>query len=248
MPGSGIGVNYLEARRNLRDVRRAGTEVIQDSLEEIAAHINTLGEGTPVLVFNTLWWPRTEVVEMEAQLPGPAKDISVSDAAGKAADTQLLSMDPATHRGRFLLLASAPALGYKIYFVRGVSQATPLASTMKATVDALENDLVRVKIDPRTGCMTGLLDKRSNQESLAPAETETGGPTARTCGNLLQTFVDRPKEWDAWNIDADFVQRPLGELPIQAGVVRVHAKPNEIKTVKVRFTHPPISQPVQIAK
>jgi len=24
------------------------------------------------------------------------------------------------------------------------------------------------------------------------------------CGNLLQTFRDKPKQWDAWNIDADF--------------------------------------------
>ena len=41
-------------------------------------------------------------------------------------------------------------------------------------------------------------------ESLAPAETDTGGPKDRVCGNLLQAFVDKPKQWDAWNIDADF--------------------------------------------
>ncbi|MGC2476729.1 MAG: glycoside hydrolase family 38 C-terminal domain-containing protein, partial [Candidatus Sulfotelmatobacter sp.] len=54
------------------------------------------------------------------------------------------------------------------------------------------------------GCMTSLFDKRSGTESLAPAETDTGGPKNAICGNLLQTFVDKPKQWDAWNIDADF--------------------------------------------
>ena len=52
--------------------------------------------------------------------------------------------------------------------------------------------------------MTSLFDKRDNQEALAPSETDTGGPTDTICGNLLQTFVDKPEQWDAWNIDADF--------------------------------------------
>ena len=52
--------------------------------------------------------------------------------------------------------------------------------------------------------MTSLFDKRSGTEALAPAETDTGGPKNSICGNLLQTFVDKPKRWDAWNIDADF--------------------------------------------
>jgi len=52
--------------------------------------------------------------------------------------------------------------------------------------------------------MTSLFDKKSNTEALAPAESDTGGSKNSTCGNLLQTFVDKPKRWDAWNIDADF--------------------------------------------
>src|SRR5208282_5814495 len=74
----------------------------------------------------------------------------------------------------------------------------------KASSDSLENEFVRIKVDPKTGCMTSLFDKRSQTEALAPAETDTGGPQDRVCGNLLQTFVDKPKKWDAWNIDADF--------------------------------------------
>ena len=209
MPGSGIGVNYLDARRNLTDVQQFGGGVIEDSLKEVAAHINTAGpqapqESVPVLVFNSLAWPRMGVVEVEAQLPAPAKHIAVTDSSGKAVKTQLLGIDPATHRARLLLLANVPSLGYTTYFVRGVSNAAPALSTLRASADTLENEFIRVKIDPRTGCMTSLFDKRSNQEALAPSETDTGGPKDRTCGNLLQTFVDKPKRWDAWNIDADF--------------------------------------------
>jgi alpha-mannosidase len=212
MPGSGIGVNYLDARRNLQDVQLFGNSVIDDSLREIAAHINTEAAGAPresvpVLVFNSLAWPRTAVLEVEAQLPGPARAIAVTDAAGKEAKSQLLSIDPATHRAHLLVLASAPAVGYKTYFVREASGQTRDRSTLQATPDTLENEFLRVKIDPRTGCMTSLFDKRHNQEALAPAETDTGGPKDRVCGNLLQAFVDKPKRWDAWNIDADFEQQ-----------------------------------------
>ena len=208
MPGSGIAVNYLDAKRNLEIVDRFADDVGRASLREIAAHINTDGAGVPVMVFNSLSWPRTEVTELEAQLPAPAKQISVLDSKGKPAETQLLSLDPATHRAKFLILAKTPSLGYQTYFVRAATIARPVHSPLKAsassTEDILENEFLRLKVDPQTGCMTSLYDKRSGTESLAPAETDTGGPKDKTCGNLLQTFVDKPKQWDAWNIDADF--------------------------------------------
>src|SRR5271165_577187 len=204
MPGSGIAVNYLDAKRNLEDVDRFANDVALGSLQEIAAHVNTQGEGVPLMIFNSLSWPRTEVSEVEAQLPAPAKQAEVVDSNGKPAESQLLSLDPETHRARLLLLSSTPSLGYKTYFVRAASSPTTVHSMLKASVDTLENEFIRVKIDPQSGCMTSLFDKRSGTESLAPAETDTGGPKTSTCGNLLQTFVDKPKQWDAWNIDADF--------------------------------------------
>jgi alpha-mannosidase len=204
MPGSGVGVNYLDARRNLRDVRRTGREIIDQSIAEIAAHINTQGGGVPVLVFNPLSWARNDVVGAEAQLPGPAKQIEVTDAAGKPAQSQLLSIDPETHRAHFLLFASTPAFGYNIYFVRSATTPAPLNSSLMATGDTLENEFIFMKVDPQTGCVTSLIDKRSKQEALAPSETDTGGPKNAICGNLLQAFVDKPKQWDAWNIDSDF--------------------------------------------
>jgi alpha-mannosidase len=204
MPGSGIAVNYLDAKRNLENVDRAANDVTMGSLREIAAHVNTQGEGVPVLIFNSMSWPRTEVVDVEAQLPAPARQIEVVDSKGKPAESQMLHLDPETHRARFLLLSNTPALGYQTYFVRAASTAPVVHSLLKASADTLENEFIRVRIDPQTGCMTSLLDKRSGTEALAPAETDSGGPKTSVCGNLLQAFVDKPKQWDAWNIDADF--------------------------------------------
>jgi alpha-mannosidase len=208
MPGSGIAVNYLDAKRNLEDVDRAANDVTVASLREIAAHVDTQGGNiqseVPVMIFNSLSWPRTEVTEVEAQLPLPANQIEVADSTGKLVRSQLLSVDGETHRVRLLLLANIPSLGYRTYFVRPTMSAQATPTFLVASANSLENEFIRVKIDPETGCMTSLFDKRSGTEALAPAETDTGGPKTSTCGNLLQTFVDKPKQWDAWNIDADF--------------------------------------------
>jgi alpha-mannosidase len=204
MPGSGIAVNYLDSKRNLEKVDRTVNDVTSASLREIAARVDTQREGVAVMLFNSQSWARTDVVEVEAQLPDPAQNIQVVDGAGKPADAQLISMDKDTHRARFLLLTHTPSMGYATYFVSGARNPSPVHSLLKASADTLENEFVRVKIDPQTGCMTSLFDKRSGTESLAAAETDTGGPRNSVCGNLLQTFVDKPKQWDAWNIDADF--------------------------------------------
>ena len=204
MPGSGIAVNYLDAKRNLEDVRRVGNEIVDGSLREIAARVNTQQPGVPVIVFNSLSWPRKEVIEVETQLAAPAREISVLDSTGKPAESQLLSFDQDTHRARFLLLSDTPALGYNTYFVRAATAASPIRTTVQATASTLENEYIRLRMDPQSGCMTSLFDKRSQAEALAPSETDTGGPKNVVCGNLLQAFYDKPKEWDAWNIDADF--------------------------------------------
>jgi len=161
MPGSGIAVNYLEAKRNLQDVHRAGREIIEGALGELSAHINTQGDGVPVVIFNSLSWPRTELAEVEAQLPNPVREIEVVDASGKLVQSQLLSIDAKTHRARFLLLDTVPAVGYKAYFVRVAKTPFPNRVSVRTTEDSLENEFIRVKIDAPTGCMTSLFDKRS---------------------------------------------------------------------------------------
>jgi alpha-mannosidase len=204
MPGSGIAVNYLDAKRDLEGVGRVSDGIISDSIQEISAHIDTSGNGTPVVINNSLSWARTEVMEAEVQLPVAAVNIALFDATGKSVPFQLIANDAATHRVHFLLEASAPAFGYATYYVRPVQQPVKTVTSLKASSTELENQFLRLQIDPRSGCITSVVDKRSGRDSLAKAETDTGGPKDFACGNLLQAFVDKPKEYDAWNIDADF--------------------------------------------
>jgi alpha-mannosidase len=103
-----------------------------------------------------------------------------------------------------LVQANVPSLGYKTYYVRASEKPSAPVAVVHSSGDTLENEMVRVKVDAQTGCITSLFDKQGHSETLAAANTDTGGPKDSVCGNLLQAFRDKPKQWDAWNIDADF--------------------------------------------
>ncbi len=198
MPGSGIAINYVDAARDLGVVGLSGNKILSTSLKTLAARVNTEGEGVPVVLFNPLSWTRTDVTEAEAQFPssiGPQSGIEVRDSAGAVLPSSVFSRDDATHTLKIRFLAkSVPAMGYKVFHLVPVARQRSANTTLKAGAEGMENEFVSLKVDSKTGCITSLINKRDGQEALAPG----------ACGNLLQTFVDKPKDYDAWNIDANF--------------------------------------------
>ncbi len=233
-PGSGIAVNYRDAMKNLQEARRSAREVQDTALKEIAAHVNVVWKGpvagirvmAPVVVYNPLSWQRNDVVETEVQFPsatGEAHDVVVTDAAGKPTPSQLLSRDEKTNRLRLAIFAAAPSMGYSTYFVEAAGKPAKSPAVVVANDTTLENQFIRIKVDPKTGCMTSIFDKRTNTEALGeavqPKTPYDGPPYPGVCGNLLQAFVDKPKDWDAWNIDADF-EKQRWDL-MQAGEVKL---------------------------
>ena len=229
-PGSGIAVNYRDAQNDLTEARRSAREVQDTALREIAAHVNTSSgartpsSANPVIIFNPLSWPRQDLAEFEVQLPDTvehpvvlalanqtstrAKNAIRTEMEFKAVPSQVLSVDGSTHRVKLLMAATVPSLGYSTYYVSSAKSAARSQSNVSATDTSLENQFIRITVDPKTGCMTSIFDKRTNTEALGPAvQPKTpydGPPYPGVCGNLLQAFVDKPKDWDAWNIDADF--------------------------------------------
>jgi alpha-mannosidase len=195
MPGSGIAINYVDAARDQAVVGLSGNKILSGSLKTLAARVNTEGEGVPVVLFNPLSWARTDVTEVEAQFASRVKEVEVRDSAGTVLPSSVVSRDDTTHTLKIRFLArDVPAMGYAVLRLASVESATSAGSPLKASAEGMENEFVSLKVDPKTGCITSLLNKRDGQEALAPG----------ACGNLLQTFVDKPKEYDAWNIDANF--------------------------------------------
>ena len=210
LPGSGIHINYVDAARRYDESSRITFDISRIALNDIASRVKSDGVG--VLVFNPLSWSQTGEVQFTVQFPTAIKQVAAIDPSGKALPVEVIQSDPQNNRVLLRLLAEdIPATGYKLIRLEPQGKSPAAKSTLVATANSLENEFVHLKVDPKTGCITSLYDKRSNTEALALPVQSEGSPAASPdglpCGNLLQAFVDKPKHWDAWNVDADFVKQ-----------------------------------------
>ena len=190
--GSGIADIYQDAQRDYDQVRWATNEVSAKALHTIEARIDTRAAGAvPVLVFNPLGWERSGLIKVDVQMPNAVVDgVSVVDARNRVLPSEIVSSDSQTNTYHLLVEAKdVPSLGYEVLHV--VPGKRFFAGDLKASGMTMENAALKVTVDPHTGCITSLYDKKANFETLA----------AGACGNQLQVFKDTPQADDAWNID-----------------------------------------------
>ena len=211
--GSGIGVIYRDAQKDFTEVENANRGITSSALEAVSARIDTRVKGdTPLLVVNPMAWTRSETAELKVQLPEKAGGVKVLDAKNRPVLTQVLSEDADTHEFTVLArLEDVPAMGYAVLHAEPGSPNPEGAKDLhlEQTPDAylLSNAHLRVTIDKKTGCLT----------SLSAADQRTGSSeylASGACGNQLQTYVDKPKQYDAWNIDPGTLDGKM--TPIEA--------------------------------
>ncbi len=186
LPGSGIREVYIDANEDYDDVQTIGNFELQNALQTITENINTssIKSGIPVVLFNPLTWERTSVVKVK--LPaGETDGYAVFDVKGRELPSQTVSSG--LYEREIIFKPTIPSLGYATFVLRRTTSAPPL-STLKITKSALENEYFSLTIDPESGWVKSIIDKRNGREVLAGY------------GNELQLLEDRPSAWDAWNI------------------------------------------------
>lgn len=195
LPGSSIQEVYIDATETHRDAQAIGKHELNKSLDHLASLINTskIRKGIPLVVFNGLGWNRTDIVKVD--LPkNDFNDYAVFDLQGKELPSQIVPTE--RYQRQLLLLATdVPSLGYKTYVLRKQKPAT-IRSSLKVSNTSLENEFFTVSIDPESGWLKSIVDKRNGREILKGA------------GNELQLLEDKPKAWDAWNIGWTGVKYP----------------------------------------
>jgi alpha-mannosidase len=194
--GSGIGVIYKDAQKDYDMVRFTTDQATNAAATNIASYIDSRhGKDVPVLVFNPLAWDRTDVAEFTVQMPDAGPSIEIVSAAGKALPTEISVKNADTHTFQVqTLVPDVPSLGYALVYARPGDGKVTGGVDVSADEHTLENRYLRVTVDPKNGCITSLVNKQTHFDAIA-----SGG-----CGNRLQAFVDTPKDYDAWNIDAGF--------------------------------------------
>ena len=200
---------YADTLRSYDFTQRLGEEMVQTRLDNSLSRIDTQGEGVPLVVFNTLGWPRTDIAEADVGFAqGEIKGFGVLDAEGKVVPAQTLETeqfeDGGLRRIKFQFVArQVPAVGYAVYHVvprKTVAENQPMSrETNQACV--LENEFYRASLDPATGSLTSLRLKQDNWEALS-------GPA-----NIAARETDNGDFWELYhNLDGGqnlIMTRPL---------------------------------------
>ena len=166
------------------DRSRHLTAALTDAyFDTIARHIDTSGDGVPVIVYNPLAWSRTDIAEGDVAFSEPGvKSFTLMDAAGKPVVTQSLSAlrntDGDIRQARIVFVArEVPSLGYAVYHAvpnASVKAAPPElpagTSTQHFDQGTLENEFYRATFNLWNGDLTHLTLKENGWEVLsAPA-------------------------------------------------------------------------------
>ncbi|MEH2352678.1 alpha-mannosidase [Nostoc sp.] len=210
LPGSSITQVYTDALPQWQQVEQVGTKILQESLLAIASHI-TLSEppkpdSLPIFVFNSLNWQRSEVISVALPTPPTTtQGWQIYDASGNQLVSQL--SEPST---LLFLATEIPPVGYRIFWLSPSLPTTDEINRVSPSSPGLfpdwilENEFLRVVIDPDTGDLSSVFDKTYQREVLSGA------------GNQLQAFKDSGQYWDAWNIDPNYAQHPLPSTNLQS--------------------------------
>lgn len=175
---SGVMTDYVyeDVVHSYEFSRRLGQALVDERLRQIAPHIDTRGEGTPLVVYNTLGWPRTDIAFAKVGFSDESvMNLRLVDADGQNVPVQIMSAR--RHENGALLEAEiaflardVPALGHAVYHVSPLAEVGTTAETLTVLTNTLENDSIRVTFDPSTGALTSLVYKPTGWEVLsAPA-------------------------------------------------------------------------------
>jgi len=200
LPGTSIPAVFTEANRDWQYVIDTGEELLEKIFGAIAKHIDYSQlphpEAKTIVLFNDLNWERTEVCRVEID-----NLCVVFDHTGQKIDSHISQelLADNTWKNTISFTTTVPSVGYSVYWIISEPGATTQrADDLVCESDfILENDYLKVEIDPETGDIKQILDKQNNRKILSGA------------GNQLQAFEDKGQYWDAWDIAPDYEAKPL---------------------------------------
>jgi len=130
--------------------KKLASFVLNKSLEYLSNQIDTSAKGIPFLVVNQLSWQRTEPVELTFNVEGTAFEIV--DGDGKSYSYQIIrqeSHEDFTSYKIILFAEDLPSIGYKMFFVRGISKQPDFESPLKIISDTeklvIENEFLTIE-------------------------------------------------------------------------------------------------------
>ncbi|MBN3035383.1 MAG: alpha-mannosidase [Bacteroidales bacterium] len=182
LPGSSINEVYVDAEVQYDNVRKLTARVMDRSLMDIMQHISFPEGSFPLVVFNPLSFERSD--PFTVKLPdGFSGNMGLFALNGEEIPYEIT--------GNQMVVSDIPipSTGYRAFYLRE-GRNRHVDSTLRVGKWFLENEHLRVEINPSNGNIRSMIYKPGNREIIA----ETGE------GNVLMAFEDIPEHYDAWNI------------------------------------------------
>ena len=82
LPGTSRAPVYRDNDADYDRVQTLAEGILDDALAEVAARLDTRGEGVPVVVHNPLAWARSEPVRLALRLAAAPDGLVVRDSEG----------------------------------------------------------------------------------------------------------------------------------------------------------------------
>jgi len=224
-----IGYQHMDA------AQKEGQAVLNASLGHITQRVNSAAgkqRSAVVTVFNPVGWERTDIAATGRiyPIPGQAKGIIAKDSAGREVLSQIIKSEKDGQGNLIvaevaLLAEKAPSVGYDTYYLEFTPGSVPSATTGLRIDEAdltMENEHLRIKLDPTTGAVSSLMDKKSGQEML---DTQKGA---------FPVFSGRPNP-DAYTAQKRYVKKPQ-EVPARYDSSKSKAEIRWTETGPLRAT------------
>ncbi len=217
LAGSSIASAYEDARDQLGAVRHLGATVTNEAIQTLARDIDTTTEGNTIVVANPLPWAVRQPVRVSA-IAGRtlSEPVGLVDDEGAAVAVQAVKGERIGHTD-YVFLAEPPGLGYRCYHLRSGGEQPASDEPLHAGRDFLENAWWRLELDPDTGAISRLLDRKYGVDVLE-------------CGNVLACLVDGTDTWShdmvEWRVEAGrfaAVRRAVEEQGPVRATLRVDA-------------------------
>ncbi|PGH46897.1 alpha-mannosidase [Streptomyces sp. Ru87] len=196
LAGTSIRSAYEDARDDYGRARSLAADVFNRSVQAVARRIDIpLREETmPLVVFNPHPWELHTDVEAEY---GRAAVSRLADDEGTPVPLQRIRSEATLNgsRGRVAFRAAVPPLGHRVYHLLPGTAAPgdrPETGPVAAAGTTLENEHLRLTVDPGTGRLGSLLDKDTGAE-LMP---ERPGPHAVVVDDPSDTWGHRIRAYD----------------------------------------------------
>ncbi|MEP7189301.1 MAG: alpha-mannosidase, partial [Roseiflexaceae bacterium] len=200
--GTSLEVSYDDARDMHGEAMAIAGRGLNDAIQSLAWNIDlphTKGL-TPIVVFNPHAWPSATPVELD--IGGVNEGDVLLDDQGGAVPMQLIRppLVVGGWRRRLSFVAELPPLGYRVYWVGPARlEAEPSGQgdndRLSGDDTTLENEHLRLTIDPATGTIGSLYDKRHQLEVFC-------GPAARAI------VIDDPS--DTWSHGVHRFDKEIG--------------------------------------